>query len=184
MLIFSLTIGRRGLEFQIEQDIENLKGYFEHKVYVLPKAQREMLEEFDQRLYNDYKSFSICPVWDDSDWENYGIEWNEEMTGKSFVSVFMLAKQHEEFLYNLNTIYKKEYEKIKNEIIATYDHNVAIFKELYNKTFPEHPINYEEIIPTKEEYVKSFELHHSELEYDLKANEQILERLKKYNLKL
>lgn len=182
MLIFSLTIGRRGLEFKIEQDIGNLKGQFEHTVHVIPKNQREILEDFDQRLYKEYKNSSICPIWEDSDWDDYDLEWNEEMTGKNFVPVLIRPKQHKELLHKINTIYKKEYEKIKNEIIATYDHNVAIFKKLYNETFLEQPINYEEIIPNKEEYENSFELIHSDLEYDLNANEQILERIKRFNL--
>ncbi|SOC24603.1 hypothetical protein SAMN05880501_11764 [Ureibacillus xyleni] len=179
-ILFSLTIGRRALEFQVEQEIEGLEGYFEHTVYVIPRNQREILVEFEQRLYNEYKNSSICPVWG-SDWDSYELEWNEEMTGKSFIHVFMLSNQRNEFLKKLNTVYKKEYEQIKKEIIETYDDNVARFKEGYEEAFPEHPLNFEEIIPSKQEYEESFQLLDFELDYDFSSNEYFLEKLKEYN---
>jgi hypothetical protein len=159
--IFNLTIGRRNLEIEIDERLEGFEGHLTFNAHVLPKKQRELLQEFDSKLITDYRSSSVGPAWKGVDWEEVD-KWDEDKDdiekGRELTPVLMTPKQHDDFINRVNTQYKQEYDQLKTEIVSHFEENVLSFKKLYYDSYPDNPIDFAKLIPSKKEYEESFYL--------------------------
>lgn len=152
--LVGMVIGNLDLSFEIENQMDNLPGYSEYVVHLLPKDKREQINAFEEKVIMDLHDFSATLFEEDQKWfENISENLKESrLNGEGIPKVIMPPKVYEKFLPKFNE-YKIQYNEIKRNIISEYDEIVETFKKGINESFP-NAKGILEAIPTKEDYEK------------------------------
>lgn len=165
----NITIERLDLSYEVETQWEGFPEDILLDVYIIPLEKRLLLEDFEEKVVKDFYKSSLCTMFEgtESYFENIRENIQDNWFGSDGIpKMVMTIDQYEKFLVKFET-YKKEYNKLKNDIIAEYDQISESFKNGFKDAFPGAR---EIIIPSKEEYEQSFNMGIYPLKMNLEEN--------------
>lgn len=154
----SYHVERMSLAFSIDVPVAKVKDHILVRrdfACVLPKAIREKLEAFDEKVKSAYQQIVLFE------------EANEERAEEQIITEYVSETELEKFKEELIN-FELEYFRLRDEILAEYDKLVEQFIRLFLVAMiePEYRdqmrAQLRRIIPSKEEYGNSYKMAFSE----------------------